>query len=610
MYKLLLPIIIFSTLFFSSCSNNSSNTLTESDVDAFLQRVELEDKTLGPIVSSAYWIGANFITYDSQKVVADYGKRYQILSLERAREASSFDGVEVSKEKRRKLNLIKSSFVMPSPLDDNLAGEISSISAELDAMYGTGQHCFSKNDCYDLEGFEAIIDSSRDPEELLKAWEGWRNIGKPMKDMYLRMVEIGNQGANDLGYKGLTDLWFSQYDMPAEEFLNETDRVWDELKPLYDALHCHVRDELSNFYGEEIVSKNGNLPAHILGNMWGQSWANIYDIVYNPDILSSPSEINLTNILIEKDIDEIEMVKIAENFFISLGFQPLSDTFWERSLFVKPLDRNVVCHASAWDLNSEEDDLRIKMCIERNSEDFSTIHHELGHIFYYQAYSHQPDIFQGGANDGFHEAVGDLLTLSITPDYYHKIGLVSEEEANKAKADPISLLMQQALDGVVSVPWTLMLDKWRSKVFSGEISREELNDSWWELREFYQGISPPRGRGEDAFDPGAKYHIPGNTPYTRYYLAKILQYQFHESLCNQISFNGPLHECSIFDNEIAGQKLRDMLALGQSKEWQIALEALTGTRKLSGKSMLNYYQPLKDWLDIQNEGRTCGWEKS
>ncbi|MBD63071.1 MAG: peptidyl-dipeptidase [Gammaproteobacteria bacterium] len=610
MYKLLLPIIIFSTLFFSSCSSDQSNTLTESDVDAFLQRVELEDKAFGPIVSSAYWIGANFITYDSQKVVADYGKRYQILALERAREASSFDKVEVSKENRRKLNLIKSSFVMPSPLDNDLAGEISSISAELDAMYGTGQHCFSENDCYDLEGFEAIIDSSRDPEELLKAWEGWRNIGKPMKDMYLRMVEIGNQGANDLGYSGLTDLWFSQYDMPAEAFLNETDRVWDELKPLYDALHCHVRDELSNFYGEEIVPKNGNLPAHILGNMWGQSWANIYDIVYTPDSLSSSSEINLTNILAEKNIDEIEMVKIAENFFISLGFEPLSDNFWERSLFVKPQDRSVVCHASAWDLNSDEDDLRIKMCIERNSEDFSTIHHELGHIFYYQAYSHQPDIFQGGANDGFHEAVGDLLTLSITPDYYQKIGLVTEEEANQAKADPISLLMQQALDGVVSVPWTLMLDKWRSKVFSSEIIREELNDSWWELREFYQGISPPRGRDEDAFDPGAKYHIPGNTPYTRYYLAKILQYQFHESLCNQIGFNGPLHECSIYDNEIAGQKLRDMLALGQSKEWQTALEALTGTRELSGKSMLNYYQPLKDWLDIQNEGRTCGWEKS
>ena len=609
MHKLLLSTVLLSIVVISSCSSQQAPALNESDVETFLERVELEDKTLGPVASSAYWLQANFITYDSQKVVADYGKRFQLLALDRARQASTFDDVEVSEENRRKLNLIKNSFVMPSPLDDALAGEIANIMAELDAMYGAGQHCFGEGDCYDLEAFEGVIDNSRDPDELLKAWEGWRNIGTPMKDKYLRMVEIGNMGAKDLGYDGLTDLWFSQYDMPAEEFLAETDRVWDELKPLYDALHCHVRSELSEHYGEEVVPKEGVLPAHVLGNMWGQSWANVYDLVYTPDNPNASSGIDLTKILEEKNIDEIEMTKIAENFFISLGFQPLPDTFWERSLFVKPQDRSVVCHASAWNLDADANDLRIKMCIERNAEDFSTIHHELGHIFYYQAYnSTQPSVFQSGANDGFHEAVGDLLALSITPEYYNKIGLISEAEAKDATSDPISLLMQQALQGVVSVPWTLMLDKWRAGVFSGETSESELNDSWWELREYYQGIGVPRERGADAFDPGAKYHIPGNTPYTRYYLAQILQYQFHESLCNQMGFEGPLHECSIYDNELAGKKLRAMLSLGQSQEWQVALEALTGTRTLSGKSMLNYYQPLKDWLDVQNTDRTCGWE--
>jgi peptidyl-dipeptidase A len=609
MHKLLLSTVLLSIVVISSCSSQQAPALNESDVETFLERVELEDKTLGPVASSAYWLQANFITYDSQKVVADYGKRFQLLALERARQASTFDDVEVSEENRRKLNLIKNSFVMPSPLDDTLAGEIANIMAELDAMYGAGEHCFGEGDCYDLEAFEGVIDNSRDPDELLKAWEGWRNIGTPMKDKYLRMVEIGNLGAKDLGYEGLTDLWFSQYDMPAEEFLAETDRVWDELKPLYDALHCHVRSELSEHYGEEIVSKEGVLPAHVLGNMWGQSWANVYDLVYTPDNPNASSGIDLTKILEEKNIDEIEMTKIAENFFISLGFQPLPDTFWERSLFVKPQDRSVVCHASAWNLDADVNDLRIKMCIERNAEDFSTIHHELGHIFYYQAYnSTQPSVFQSGANDGFHEAVGDLLSLSITPEYYNKIGLISEAEAKDATSDPISLLMQQALQGVVSVPWTLMLDKWRAGVFSGETSESQLNDSWWELREYYQGIGVPRERGADAFDPGAKYHIPGNTPYTRYYLAQILQYQFHESLCNQMGFEGALHECSIYDNELAGKKLRAMLSLGQSQEWQVALEALTGTRSLSGKSMLNYYKPLKDWLDVQNTDRTCGWE--
>jgi len=609
MHKLLLSTVLLSIVVISSCSSQQTPALNESDVETFLERVELEDKTLGPVASSAYWLQANFITYDSQKVVADYGKRFQLLALERARQASAFDDVEVSEENRRKLNLIKNSFVMPSPLDDALAGEIATIMAELDSMYGAGQHCFGEGDCYDLEAFEGVIDNSRDPDELLKAWEGWRNIGTPMKDKYLRMVEIGNLGAKDLGYEGLTDLWFSQYDMPAEEFLAETDRVWGELKPLYDALHCHVRSELSDHYGEEVVSKEGVLPAHVLGNMWGQSWANVYDLVYTPDNPNASSGIDLTKILEEKNIDEIEMTKIAENFFISLGFQPLPNTFWERSLFVKPQDRSVVCHASAWNLDADANDLRIKMCIERNAEDFSTIHHELGHIFYYQAYnSTQPSVFQSGANDGFHEAVGDLLALSITPEYYNKIGLISEAEAKAATSDPISLLMQQALQGVVSVPWTLMLDKWRAGVFSGETSESELNNSWWELREYYQGIGVPRERGADAFDPGAKYHIPGNTPYTRYYLAQILQYQFHESLCNQMGFEGPLHECSIYDNELAGKKLRAMLSLGQSQEWQVALVALTGTRSLSGKSMLNYYKPLKDWLDVQNTDRTCGWE--
>ena len=599
----ILVITIFITV---SCSTNDSKVKTISDVESFLEKVEQEDKTLGPVISSAYWISSNFITYDSQKIVADFGKRYSLMSVERANEAATFDDLDLPEDMRRKLDLIKGGFVMPAPLDEALAGELANIESELGAMYGLGEHCFSENDCYDLEAFEEIIDSSRNPDELLKAWTGWREIGKPMKDKYLRMVEIGELGAKDLGYDGLTDLWFSKYDMPAEDFLADTDRVWEEVKPLYDALQCHVRDKLNEEYGNDVVPPEGMLPAHILGNMWGQSWANIYDIVFeeNPNTES----IDLTSIIQERDLTEIEMVEIAEDFFLSLGFDPLPDTFWERSLFVKPQDRNVVCHASAWDLDPATKDIRIKMCIEKNAEDFVTIHHELGHIFYYQAYNDLPSVYRSGANDGFHEAVGDLLALSITPDYLTQIGFVTEEKAEAAEQDPVALLMKQALDGVVSLPWTLMLDKWRSGVFTGEITKDNLNSSWWELREKYQGIASPMERGEEYFDPGAKYHIPGNTPYTRYYLAKIMQYQFHEALCNEMGFEGPLHECSIYNNPGAGVKIRDMLAMGQSKPWQDAFEALTGERALSGTSILNYYKPLQEWLEKENEGRSCGWE--
>ena len=591
----------------TSCAPSSEQTLSDQDLEEFLANVELENKKDGPVIYSASWISSNFITYDSQKVIADYGTKSTLKSLERSREAASFDGLDTSKENQRMLNILKSSFVMPPPLDEELASELSQITTSLEAMYGSGEYCFDDEECYDLEAFESIIDNSRDPKELLRAWDGWHEIGKPMKPMYMRMVDIGNQGSVDLGYEGLSDLWFSKYDMPAEDFLDDTDRVWSEVKPLYDALHCHVRAKLNEHYGDEVISKTGPLPVHMLGNMWGQSWSNIYDLVYEEKLDSK--YIDVTKIINEKSLSEIEMVEYAEDFFISMGFKPLPKTFWERSLFVKPRDRSVVCHASAWNLDPANNDLRIKMCIEKNEEDFITIHHELGHIFYYQAYNHIPTVFQAGANDGFHEAFGDLLTLSITPDYLVDIGFISEDDAEEAKQDPIGLLMKQALDGVVIVPWALMLDKWRSGVFDGEIDESNLNSSWWSLREEYQGINTSYERSENYFDPGAKYHIPGNTPYTRYYLASIMQYQFHEALCNLIDYDGYLHECSIYGNKEAGDRIISTMAMGQSLPWQDAFENLTGSRQLSGKSIMNYYAPLKEWLDEENKNRTCGWSE-
>ena len=590
----------------TSCVPSGEQTNQMEELDSFLDEIEKENLEFGPVISSASWISSNFITFDSQKIIADYGTRYTLDALDKARRASSFDDLEVSDEKRRMLNILKTSFVMPPPLDNELAAELSKITTSLGAMYGSGEHCFDDGACYDLEAFETIIDNSRDPKELLKAWSGWHEISKPMKPMYMRMVEIGNQGANDLGYQNLSDLWFSKYDMPADEFLAETDRVWEEVKPLYNALHCHVRAKLNDHYGDDIVSTSDPLPVHMLGNMWGQSWSNIYDLVYPKQ--KELSSVNLTEIIEERKLTEIDMVEYAEDFFISIGFEALPDTFWERSLFVKPQDRSVVCHASAWNLDPANNDLRIKMCIEKNEEDFITIHHELGHIFYYQAYNHLPTLFQGGANDGFHEAFGDLLTLSITPEYLKKINFINQDEADRAEKDFIGLLMKQALEGVVIIPWALMLDKWRAGIFEGDITEENLNESWWEMRKYYQGIAPPSERSEEYFDAGAKYHIPGNTPYTRYYLARIMQYQFHEALCEASGYDGYLHECSVYGNRDAGEKIISTMALGQSLPWQDAFEKITDSRKLSGESILSYYAPLKKWLDEQNEFRTCGWE--
>ena len=597
--------LLFSAFLFFliGCSNDQPQDVSAIDAKKFLADYEKMATEDGPVISSAFWIASNFINHDSQVIAADYSKRYTLEALEAARTAATFDDLELDSLDRRALNLIKNGFVMPPPLDEDLAGELSQLMTELEAMYGTGNHCFSDDDCYDLEAFESIIDKSRNPDELLKAWSGWRQISPPMKEKYLRMVEIGNQGSYDLGFDGLSELWFSKYDMSNEEFSLLVDQVYEDMRPLYEGLQCHVRAELNNYYGDEIVPLTEPIPAHLLGNMWAQSWSNISDIVYDFDETSS---INLTQIILDRELTEIEMVEIAEAFFLSLGFDPLTDSFWDRSLFVKPKDRDVVCHASAWDIDSQKQDLRIKMCIEKNEEDFITIHHELGHIFYYQAYANLPEIFQSGANDGFHEAVGDLLSLSITPSYLKEIGFISEE-AERSKENAIGLLMKQALEGVVAVPWTLMLDKWRMAVFDGNLSDDQLNDYWWELREKYQGVASPIDRPADAFDPGAKYHIPGNTPYTRYYLARVLQYQFHEALCQNMGSDVDLHECSIYGDEEAGVRLRKMLSIGQSKPWPDALEQITGQRTLTGKSLLNYYAPLKEWLDQQNEGRVCGW---
>ena len=264
----------------TSCVPTSEQTDQNQNLEDFLLSVEEENKKEGPVIYSASWISSNFITHDSQLVLADYSKRSTLIDLQRSKDASSYNASSASDTERRKLNILKSAFVMPPPLDDTLATELSKIETKLSAMYGSGIHCFSENDCNDLEGFEAIIDNSRDPKELKKAWEGWHEIGKPMKGPYMRMVEIGNQGAQELGYDDLSDLWFSKYDMPSEEFLQSIDEVWNEVKPLYDALHCHAREMLNEEYGDDVVSKDGPLPVHILGNMWGQSWSNIYDIIY------------------------------------------------------------------------------------------------------------------------------------------------------------------------------------------------------------------------------------------------------------------------------------------------------------------------------------------
>jgi peptidyl-dipeptidase A len=371
------------------------------------------------------------------------------------------------------------------------------------------------------------------------------------------------------------------------------------LRPLYVSLHAYVRWKLREKYGDAVAA-NGPMPAHLLGNMWAQDWSNVFDIVKPAE--ADPG-FDLTKILKAKNIDSKEMVRYGERFFTSLGFAPLPESFWERSLFEKPRDREVVCHASAWDVDNVND-LRIKMCIEPTAEDFTTIHHELGHNFYQRAYNTKPGLFRDSANDGFHEAVGDTIALSITPEYLVKIGLL--DKAPDPSKD-IGLLLRRALDKLAFLPFGLLVDQWRWKVFSGETTPANYNASWWELRRKYQGVVPTIERTEKDFDPGAKYHVPANVPYTRYFLAVILQFQFHRALAQTAGCTGPLHRCSIYGSKDAGKKLDTMLQMGLSRPWPDALEAISGKREMDATAIRDYFAPLQKWLDEQNKGKPVGW---
>jgi peptidyl-dipeptidase A len=582
-------------------SQDAAAQPTAAEARRFIAKAERRLERLGQDSERMNWVLANFITEDTETLSAKAAERYTAAQVDIAAQAATYAELDrLDADSRRKLDLLRSSITIPAPADAAKTAEQAEIGARLSGMYGRGKYCRDDGECLALGDMEQILAYSRDAGELLEVWEGWRQVSPPMKELYARQVELANEGANELGFDNLGTMWRSAYDMPPDAFPAELERLWGQVTPLYEALHCHVRAKLGEHYGTDLVPQDGPIPAHLLGNMWAQTWDNIYDIVAPED---SVAGYDLTSILQERGFDAISMVETGEAFFSSLGFEELPETFWERSLFVKPADRDVVCHASAWDID-EKDDLRIKMCIDVDAEDFKTVHHELGHNYYQRAYKDKSRLYRDSANDGFHEAVGDTLSLSITPEYLVQIGLL--DELPDSSGD-LGLMMKLALEKIAFLPFGLMVDQWRWKVFAGEVGPEAYNSLWWELREQYQGVAAPVDRPDGAFDPGAKFHVPGNTPYTRYFLAAIQQFQFHQALCAVAGDEGPIHRCSIYGSKQAGERLNAMLEMGRSQPWPEAMEALTGSPEMDAGAMLDYFAPLQQWLEEQNAGRDCGW---
>jgi peptidyl-dipeptidase A len=569
-----------------------------------MARAESDLSDMSDEASLVFWAQATNITDETNAAAAEIGARYTKLAVSLANESKTFNLADLPPELARKMTRLRAGLTIPAPSTEGAAEELANITTGLDAAYGTGTFNYKGKDLT-LDELSTIIETSRDPEELKAVWEGWRTVSPVMKDDYVRMVEIANEGARELGYPSLDQMWLSNYDMAPEEMEAEVDRLWGQVEPLYEALHCYARNRLNAQYGDDIQPKTGTIRADLLGNMWAQDWSGIYDVVKTDT--PGPSY-NLTARLVEKGFDPLKMVKTGEGFFTSLGLAPLPATFWERSMITRPEGREVVCHASAWDLDNKED-VRIKMCTEVNEEDFDTVHHELGHNFYQRAYKDQDLLYKDGAHDGFHEAIGDFIGLSITPEYLKQIGLIDESEMPPADADT-ALLLNVALKKVAFLPFALTVDGWRWDVLSGKTAPEDYNDAWWAKRLELQGIVPPSERPADAFDPGAKYHIPGNTPYLRYFLSYVMQFQFHKAACQQAGWEGPLHRCSIYNNKTVGERFNAMMEMGASKPWPDALESFTGTREMDASAIVEYFDPLMVYLKDQNADQSCGWDEA
>jgi peptidyl-dipeptidase A len=590
--------LVFLCIAMNAYAQNTAPTV--ADAQKFMNKAEAQLSDLSVKVQRASWVQENFITDDTQAIAADAIDEVTAVTTQLVEQAKRFDGLTLPPDLARKFMLLKLGLTAPAPKDPALRREMTEIGVSLDADYGKGKYCRKNGECLDITAIEKLMSTSRDPEALKEVWTGWHAIAPPMRQRYSRFVALSNQGAREIGFKDVGALWRSGYDMTPEEFSADLERLWNQVKPLYLSLHTFVRWKLAKKYGPNVVPPNGPIPAHLFGNPWAQEWGNVYDLL---GVQEDKGGVNITELLQKKNLDPKGMVKYGEGFFTSMGFAPLPTTFWERSLFTKPADRDVVCHASAWDIDNN-DDLRVKMCIQVRGTDFVTIHHELGHNFYQRAYKDQPFMFKNGANDGFHEAIGDAIALAITPEYLHKVGLL--ENVPQASND-IPELLKQALDRVAFLPFGLMIDQWRWKVFSGEIAPADYNKSWWALRLKYQGVAPPVARSEADFDPGAKYHVAANVPYTRYFLAHILEFQFYRALCRESGYKGPLNRCTFYGSKEAGARFNKMLALGQSKPWPDALEVLTGERQTDAGALLEYFAPLKQWLDEQNKGKKAGW---
>ncbi|XP_044735585.1 angiotensin-converting enzyme-like [Chrysoperla carnea] len=606
-----LSILILSKL----CSTNNVLDYDEEHGKQFLEQANRDTLLWRNKISLAEWAYASNITDENlatKLAVSSEGAKF---FKDQWQDVQKY-AWKTFKDPDVKRQFSKYSILGTAALSSDKYEQLTKAIASMEEIYAKAKICDFKNPekCnLSLEPeITHILSTSNNAEELKHAWVEWRkNSGDKSKALFKEYVNLVNEAARLNNFADNGAFWLDNYE--TEDIVQQFEDLWQQIKPAYLQIHAFVRNELQKIYGESVVSSTAPIPAHLLGNMWAQTWSNIAKRTL-PFPNKTPEDV--TQEMVKQGYTPIKMFESAEEFFKSINLSPMPDTFWKNSILQKPEGRELVCHASAWDM-SDGKDFRIKQCTTVDIEDFFTVHHEMGHIQYDLAYKHHPIIYREGANEGFHEAVGDTISLSVsTQKHLRKIGLLKSQE-DDYESD-LNHLYSTALDKIVFLPFAYTVDQFRWNIFKGLIKPENYNCEWWKLRENYQGIEPPVNRSSDGFDAGAKYHVVADVPYIRYFVSFVIQFQFHKAVCQksgQYVPNDPtkqLHQCDIYQNTEAGKLLKNMLQLGSSKPWPDAMEAITGQRKMDASGLLEYFKPILDYIENKNKenGVHVGWTHS
>ncbi|XP_007090142.2 angiotensin-converting enzyme 2 isoform X1 [Panthera tigris] len=600
-------------LLLSFAALTAAQSTTEELAKTFLEKFNHEAEELSYQSSLASWNYNTNITDENVQKMNEAGAKWSAFYEEQSKLAETYPLAEIHNTTvKRQLQALQQSG--SSVLSADKSQRLNTILNAMSTIYSTGKACNPNNpqECLLLEpGLDDIMENSKDYNERLWAWEGWRaEVGKQLRPLYEEYVALKNEMARANNYEDYGDYWRGDYEeewtdgynYSRSQLIKDVEHTFTQIKPLYQHLHAYVRAKLMDSYPSRI-SPTGCLPAHLLGDMWGRFWTNLYPLTVP---FGQKPNIDVTDAMVNQSWDARRIFKEAEKFFVSVGLPNMTQGFWENSMLTEPGNsQKVVCHPTAWDLG--KGDFRIKMCTKVTMDDFLTAHHEMGHIQYDMAYAVQPFLLRNGANEGFHEAVGEIMSLSAaTPNHLKTIGLLPPGFSEDSETE-INFLLKQALTIVGTLPFTYMLEKWRWMVFKGEIPKEQWMQKWWEMKREIVGVVEPVPHDETYCDPASLFHVANDYSFIRYYTRTIYQFQFQEALCRIAKHEGPLHKCDISNSSEAGKKLLQMLTLGKSKPWTLALEHVVGEKNMNVTPLLKYFEPLFTWLKEQNRNSFVGW---